>query len=153
MQGDRRRASNERLRHARAALAGVAFLLGVLAAGTAEARPEYGKRCVPCHGIQRPPGPLNVRALHDPASPEYRRRCLACHRDLLRARTLNRRIPDIHRAMIRALRVKAKRSCTFCHHGVDFDHESAGNIRRQVDVEQCAVCHQRGGEAKVLYVR
>jgi hypothetical protein len=124
-----------------------------LLGGAAEARREYGARCARCHGTQRPPGALNLRALHDPTSSQYDSRCLVCHRKVLRARTLNKRIPDIHRAMIRALRMKAKRSCTFCHYGVDFDRKSAGNNRRQVDVEQCAVCHQQGAEGRLLYVR
>lgn len=102
------------------------------------------------------PGPQpeavsNVRALHSPASSQYDRDCIKCHGDILEEQSLDVRVPGIHPVMLPQVGGETDAVCVKCHVSVDFDARSAGNVRRNVDVNTCAVCHAKGGAGYPFY--
>jgi len=102
------------------------------------------------------PAPLavrNVRAVHNPASAQYDRQCIKCHGDILEERSLDDRVPGAHPVMLPQVGGETDAVCVKCHVSVDFDSRSAGNVRRNVDVDICAVCHPRGGAGHPFYFR
>jgi hypothetical protein len=96
---------------------------------------------------------VNIRALHNPASSQYDRECIKCHGDILEEPSLDVGVPGAHPVMIPQVGGETDAVCVKCHVTVDFDTHSAGNIRRQVDVNTCAACHATGGAGYPFYFR
>lgn len=90
----------------------------------------------------------NTYALHDSSSDQYRDDCLSCHSEVLTEESLDSSIPSAHTAMLAETPGGDTQSkCVYCHTSVDLLQHSAGNIRRQVSVETCDLCHGPGGTA------
>ncbi|MBI4518524.1 MAG: hypothetical protein HY699_22225 [Deltaproteobacteria bacterium] len=96
-------------------------------------------------------GVTNVRALHTSGSSQYDANCLKCHADVLTEQSLNPQIPGPHPAMLLWVGGATNAACTFCHKAVDFDRASAANVRRNVDVQTCAICHGPSGPGQQFY--
>jgi hypothetical protein len=114
--------------------------------------PVFTATPVPPTGTFTPtPEPVtNIRALHDSQSAQYDANCLKCHADVLREHSLDPLIAGAHPSMFPFV---GGPDCLFCHRSVDFDNQSAANVRRNVEVEICASCHGQGGMAAPFYVR
>lgn len=100
-----------------------------------------------------PPRVTNVRALHDPGSDQYNPDCVPCHAEVVEEHSLNPQIAGAHPAMFPFV---GGQNCDFCHWSVDFDNRSAGNVRRNTDVELCALCHSETGagpRGSIFYAR
>ena len=94
----------------------------------------------------------NYYALHDINSPQYRDDCLSCHSDILTEEALDPLVPTAHNAMLpETPGDTVQEQCVFCHVGVDLMEFSAGNIRRQVKVETCQLCHGPSGPSTKQY--
>lgn len=102
---------------------------------------------------QNPVPVRNLRAVHDPASSGYDRECVKCHGDILAERSLDDRVPGAHPVMLGQVGGESDAVCVKCHPRVDFDGDSAGNLRRNVDVAVCSACHTQGGGGYPFYVR
>ena len=87
----------------------------------------------------------NVRALHTKGSAQYDADCLKCHADVVTEQSLDPQIPGAHAAMLPTFGGAANAACTVCHKAVDFEGQSAANVRRNVDVRGCVNCHSAGG--------
>jgi hypothetical protein len=94
---------------------------------------------------------INIRALHAPSSAQYDRDCLSCHAEVLNEQTLSPEVPGIHPVMVSVLGEVANTTCVECHTSVDLDGGSAGNVRRNVRVEKCALCHSVGYPGRKYY--
>jgi hypothetical protein len=104
------------------------------------------------------PGPqpvpvANLRALHNPASARYDGECIKCHGDIPEEATLSTAVPGVHPMMLQQVGGETDTTCVRCHVTVDFDSVSAGNVRRNVDVNICAACHATGGGGYPFYFR
>lgn len=94
----------------------------------------------------------NIYAMHDADSDQYRTDCLSCHSSILTEETLDSSIPTAHNVMLpETPGTTNENKCTYCHGGVDLLNHSAGNIRRQVAVETCDLCHGPEGPGHHLY--
>jgi len=108
-----------------------------------------------------PPPPLveavNLIAIHNSESLSYDNDCIKCHGDMTSEATLDPNIQGIHPFMMPfAPGYEGKITnelCVTCHISVDFVEESAGNLRRNVAVEQCVSCHTPAGPGKELYIQ
>lgn len=81
--------------------------------------------------------------VHDPESEEYDDDCISCHGDLMNEYASDGVTPMAHSTMVR-LHGGGNDRCIGCHAGgVDFLSGSAGEVRKQIDVEDslCTVCH------------
>ena len=84
----------------------------------------------------------NIIAAHKRSSPQYNSNCTGCHTTVLTEQSLNPYIHTVHVTMQPNVPGRDdNRRCAFCHRSVDLLLGSAGNIRRQVDVTLCALCH------------
>lgn len=84
----------------------------------------------------------NFIALHDRNSSRYDKDCTECHADIFSEQSLNPNIAAAHKAMRPFVPGKNDNDrCAWCHKTVDLLQKSAGNIRRNVDVMLCAICH------------
>jgi hypothetical protein len=105
------------------------------------------------------PGPqpesvTNLRAVHNAASAQYDPECVKCHGDILEERSLDARVPGAHPVMLPQVGGETDAVCVKCHEAVDFDRgDSAGNVRRNVDVQVCTACHTQGGGGYPFYIR
>jgi hypothetical protein len=104
----------------------------------ATATPTVTRTVAPALGV------TNVRALHRSSSAQYDLDCLKCHADIVNEQSLNPQIPGAHAAMLPMFGGAANTACTFCHKAVDFDGQSAANVRRNVSIQLCANCHTAG---------
>jgi hypothetical protein len=109
-------------------------------------------------GPEGPAGPssvdlakLNLVALHDVTSTRYDGDCLKCHKGILARTTKNPTFADAHARMLPftpgydPTAGVRNADCLSCHETVDLGpNRSAGNLRRQVDVTKCRVCHGPG---------
>lgn len=94
----------------------------------------------------------NIIASHDRRSPQYNNKCTACHQDVLDEQSLNPSIRTAHLVMLPKTPGKSDSSkCSWCHRSVDLVQQSAGNLRRQVDVALCVLCHGTFGLEKQFY--
>jgi hypothetical protein len=95
----------------------------------------------------------NLIAAHNRTSPQYRRSCSDCHMGVIYEQSLEE--PAIHTAHLTMASYvpgrDANSKCRFCHKSVDLIYRSAGNVRRQVDVALCAVCHGPSRPTKQFY--
>jgi cytochrome c5 len=84
----------------------------------------------------------NIFAQHDRTSPQYNKNCTACHAEILTEQSLD---PSIRSAHVVKLSITPGEDndikCAWCHRSVDLVQGSAGNLRRQVDVALCSLCH------------
>lgn len=95
--------------------------------------------------------------IHDPESPEYDADCISCHGDKLNEVSLDCKTPTAHARMLDLFGLGNDR-CLECHQvGTNFFNESAGDLRRQVVMEevQCTLCHNDPGQPDTpkFYVR
>lgn len=112
--------------------------------------------CEEGEGVPPPPfETVNLIAIHNSESPSYDNDCIKCHGDMTSETTLNPNIQGIHPHMMPftpGYEGKITNElCVTCHTNVDFVEESAGNLRRNVAVEQCVPCHTPAGPGKELY--
>lgn len=85
----------------------------------------------------------NIIAIHNSSSDAYEKDCKKCHADIPDAQSLEPSTPAAHVAMIPFApgRVGGDEQCIWCHRTVDLVQGSAGNLRKQVDVSLCSMCH------------
>lgn len=107
-------------------------------------------------------GEVNLVALHNRRSSRFHDEgCRECHADIHSRESLDPTLPTAHRVMLPFSPGKARsdRQCLFCHPTVDLVQgtqrveDSAGNLRRHVDVAICTLCHapRPGASARQLY--
>ncbi len=65
--------------------------------------------------------------------------CMNCHPEVLEQVSLSADISPPH-----PIHQEEGLACTFCHKSVDLAQESAASLRRDVDVNTCAMCHTAG---------
>lgn len=112
---------------------------------------HQGETCSSCHTD------WNLVQMHDAASPSYNDDCITCHGDMSDETTLSNAVLGIHPRMCPYVYQAAGETemnnnvCRYCHQSVDFLDHSAGNLRRQVDVDLCQNCHTRAGPGRELY--
>ena len=99
---------------------------------------------------------VNLIALHNSESPSYDKDCIKCHGKKTSDTTLNPDIPAIHPFMMPFTPGYTGKItnelCATCHTSVDYVEGSAGNLRRNVAVGWCVLCHIPGGTGKELYI-
>lgn len=97
----------------------------------------------------------NLISLHDKNSPNYSKYCTNsnCHADILVQESLDPEIPTAHVSMMinNTPGHNEKTRCAWCHSAVNLMQKSAGNLRRHVDVNLCAVCHGPSNEEMQYY--
>jgi hypothetical protein len=95
----------------------------------------------------------NLISLHDKNSPQYDKNCTNCHVAILIEESLDPSILTAHTSMLfETPGEKDNEKCGWCHRTVDLVQGSAGNLRKQVKADLCAVCHGDDfGEAKRYY--
>jgi len=95
----------------------------------------------------------NIIAAHTRSSRQYNNNCTGCHSQVFSEQSLNPAIHTAHVTMRAFVPGKEdNRKCVFCHRSVDLLERSAGNLRRQVDVAVCALCHGPGRATKTFYL-
>jgi hypothetical protein len=67
--------------------------------------------------------------------------------------SLSPEVAGIHPVMVPVLGGASSATCVRCHTAVDFESGSAGDVRRNVRVEKCALCHSTGIPGKQYYER
>jgi hypothetical protein len=70
---------------------------------------------------------------------------------VLNEQSLSPEVPGIHPVMVPLLGDVSSATCVRCHTSVDLDSRSAGNIRRNVRVEKCVLCHSVGYPGQQYY--
>lgn len=89
----------------------------------------------------------NVIPIHDKDSGEYRTDCTsaACHQKILSETSLDNATPSFHVLKVKQLNVipgnTDDEKCLYCHNDTDLVEHSAGNLRRNVDILLCTLCH------------
>lgn len=95
---------------------------------------------------------VNLVAIHDRGSAQYNDNCLECHAAVTNATSLDPVIEAAHPVMLSSTPGEdTEDKCVFCHRSVDLQQFSAGNLRRQVDVTLCSVCHGPSTPSRQLY--
>ncbi len=93
----------------------------------------------------------DLSAIHDANSASFNKNCLKCHADVMKRRTLDRKIKNAHAAMLPFAPGYKKEAtnevCISCHSKVDVVQHSAAQIRRNVSASMCAACHGRSGQS------
>ena len=91
---------------------------------------------------------VNYVEIHDPTSSDYDEKCLSCHEEKLDEGSLDPLVVSFHPLKLASVVIPGATSndkCVYCHTEVDFSgNRSAGNLRRQVDVNTCTPCHTGG---------
>ena len=115
--------------------------------GTSTITCEDGTTVTVSDGALSLPG-LNVAAIHDADAEAYDANCVACHANKLTESSLDSDVAGFHRVAIERHAFAGdtpNEQCVYCHTSVDFTGgQSAGNLRRSVDVSLCAGCHSAG---------
>jgi hypothetical protein len=91
----------------------------------------------------------NIIAIHDSSSDKYKEKCAECHAAILTEQSLDPSISNVHMAMFDFAAGKPgdDKQCRWCHRTVDltqgtqWKEKSRGNLRRNVDVTLCTLCH------------
>jgi hypothetical protein len=91
----------------------------------------------------------NIIAIHDSSSDKYKKKCSECHAAILTEQSLDPSISNVHEAMFDFAAGKPgdDKQCIWCHRTVDLtqgtqsEEKSKGNLRRNVDVNLCTLCH------------
>ncbi|HEY6871654.1 MAG TPA: hypothetical protein VI298_02885 [Geobacteraceae bacterium] len=82
----------------------------------------------------------NLVELHKNAAAMTNKQCLKCHGNILSGKTANSKLKTMHRLHLESKLGTPKR-CAACHASVDLREGSAGALRKQVDPQVCAGCH------------
>ncbi|MFQ6120202.1 MAG: cytochrome c3 family protein [Methanosarcinales archaeon] len=83
--------------------------------------------------------PKNMIDLHSDLTNITDYQCLSCHSEIPQETTLNASYKAPHPTHLESNYLNFK--CNDCHKSVDLIEQSAGNLRRNVDVDICATCH------------
>ena len=93
----------------------------------------------------------NLAELHKNAGTMTNKQCLKCHSKILSEKTSNKKFKTMHRMHLES-KLGAPKKCVECHAAVDLRQGSAGALRKQVDPQICAGCHDGGMKgAKKLF--
>lgn len=93
----------------------------------------------------------NLIDLHKNADKMTNKQCLKCHAKILSEKTANKKFKTMHRLHLES-KLETPKKCTECHASVDLREGSAGALRKQVDPQVCAGCHEGGMKgAKKLF--
>lgn len=101
----------------------------------------------------------NPIPIHDKNSDQYRSDCTnaACHRNKLKETSLDSSIMTFHVLKVldpqfsRFFGKTTDKKCLYCHKNTDLAEYSAGNLRKNVDVSICYICHTKGSIGKEFY--
>lgn len=101
----------------------------------------------------------NPIPIHDKNSSQYRTDCTnaACHRNKLKETSLDSSIMTFHVLKVldpqfsRFFGKTTDKKCLYCHKNTDLAEYSAGNLRKNVDVSICYICHTKGSLGKEFY--
>lgn len=93
----------------------------------------------------------NLVELHKNAANMTNKQCLKCHAKILSEKTASKKFKTMHRLHLES-KLETPKKCNECHSSVDLREGSAGALRRQVDPQVCAGCHDGGMKgAKKLF--
>jgi predicted CXXCH cytochrome family protein len=93
----------------------------------------------------------NLVDLHKNAGAMSNKQCLKCHGKVLSEKSTNKKFKTMHRVHLES-KLGTPKKCTECHASVDLREGSAGALRKQVDPQICAGCHDGGMKgAKKLF--
>jgi len=93
----------------------------------------------------------NLVELHKNAATMSNKQCLKCHAKILTEKTANKKYKTMHRLHLES-KLETPKKCVECHASVDLREGSAGALRKQVDPQLCAGCHDGGMKgAKKLF--
>lgn len=93
----------------------------------------------------------NLVELHKNAATMTNRQCLTCHAKILSEKTADKKFKTMHRLHLES-KLETPKKCAACHASVDLREGSAGALRKQVDPQACAGCHDGGMKgAKKLF--
>ncbi len=94
---------------------------------------------------------LNLVDLHKNATAMTNKQCLKCHANILSEKTAKKKFKTMHRVHLES-KLETPKKCAECHSSVDLREGSAGALRKQVDPQICAGCHDGGMKgAKKLF--
>ena len=82
----------------------------------------------------------NLVDLHKNAGAMTNKQCLNCHAKILNEKTANKKFKTMHRVHLES-KLETPKKCAECHASVDLREGSAGALRKQVDPQVCAGCH------------
>jgi NAD-dependent SIR2 family protein deacetylase len=82
----------------------------------------------------------NLVELHKNAGTLTNKQCLKCHAKILSEKTANKKFKTMHRMHLES-KLETPKKCAECHASVDLRQGSAGALRKQVDPQICAGCH------------
>ncbi len=95
----------------------------------------------------------NLIDLHKQAAQLKSQECLSCHASVKKEVALNQKFKTLHRVHLES-KLETPKNCTDCHNSVDLREKSASALRKQVDPQLCAGCHDGGLKgAKVLFAQ
>lgn len=93
----------------------------------------------------------NLVELHKNSGKLSKKECLSCHAVILKETSLDKKYKVLHRVHLESKKNTPK-NCADCHRSVDLMNGSGAALRKQVDPQLCAGCHNSGIKgAKVLY--
>lgn len=93
----------------------------------------------------------NLVDLHKNAGSMTNKQCLKCHAKILSEKSANKKFKTMHRVHLES-KLETPKKCTECHASIDLREGSAGALRKQVDPQICAGCHDGGMKgAKKLF--
>lgn len=82
----------------------------------------------------------NLVELHKNSASMTNKQCLKCHGKILSEKTASKKFKTMHRLHLES-KLETPKKCTECHASVDLREGSAGALRKQVDPQVCAGCH------------
>ena len=85
----------------------------------------------------------NLVDLHKNAAKLGNKECLGCHAQILTEVPLNKEYKMFHRVHLES-KLETPKQCTDCHQSVDLRESSAASLRKEVDSQICAGCHNGG---------
>ena len=95
----------------------------------------------------------NLIDLHKQAAQLSNKECLSCHANIKKEAALNKKFRTLHRVHLES-KLGTPKNCSDCHNSVDLREDSAAALRKQVDPQLCAGCHNGGLKgAKVLFAQ
>ena len=95
----------------------------------------------------------NLIELHKNAGKLSGKECLACHAKIKTDVIINQKFKTFHRVHLES-KLDTPKNCTDCHQSVDLREDSAASLRKQVDPQLCAGCHDGSMKgAKVLFAK
>ena len=93
----------------------------------------------------------NLVEMHKNAGTMTNKQCLKCHAKILTEKTANKKFKTMNRLHLES-KLETPKKCTECHASVDLREGSAAALRKQVDPQICAGCHDGGMKgAKKLF--